>query len=182
MVYILLGTGFEEMEAIAPADLLRRAGVDVQFVGIDGSAIAGAHGIELTADTVLSETSLDDLELVVIPGGLEGVNSICASKDTLSLIQNAYKKGRYLAAICAGPTVLAKVGILEHCNATCYPGMEEELGSTVTPVNESVVIDGHIITGRGPGAAIDFGLALVRILCGAEIAKMVQEEIHYESR
>lgn len=182
MVYILLGTGFEEIEAIAPADLLRRAGVEVQFVGVNGPVVAGAHGIEVKADITLSEVNLEGLELLIVPGGSDGVQSISESQTALSLLKNAYKKGCYLSAICAGPTVLAKIGVLEHCNATCYPGMEAELGSSVAPVDENVVMDGHIITGRAPGAAIDFGLALVRVLCGVEIAKMVREEIHYESR
>ncbi len=182
MVYILLGDGFEEMEAIAPTDLLRRAGVDTKLVGIDGKVVTGAHGIQVEADITLSEVDLDELELLMLPGGSDGVQSIRANQGAMGLIRIAYAKGRYLAAICAAPLLLAEQGILDCHNATCYPGLESEMGNGATMINTNTVVDGRVITGRAPGTAVEFGLTLVRILCGDEISKMVQEEIHYETK
>ncbi|MGI6497622.1 MAG: DJ-1 family glyoxalase III [Oscillospiraceae bacterium] len=182
MVYILLGHGFEEMEAITAVDLLRRAGVETILAGVDGETVTGAHGVQVTADMLVSDIDVETLEMLVLPGGSGGVDSIRASRDALDLIRDVHARGRYLAAICAAPLILAEQGFLDRRNATCFPGLEEEMGSTVTATDASLVIDGRIITGRAPGTAIEFGLALVRILRGAEIFQKVKEEIHYENR
>lgn len=179
MVAILLGKGFEEAEAIVPADLLRRAGVEVRLVALEGRAVEGSHGITVQADLTLSEVNPDELEMLMLPGGLGGVAAIQNSLGALALIDQAYARGVYLAAICAAPTILARVGILDRRSAVCYPGMEDEMGSAVVDKGASVVVDGHIITGRAAGAAFDFGLRLVSVLKGPNAAEDVRNAVHY---
>lgn len=172
MVYIILGKGFEEAEAIVPCDLLRRAGVDVRFAGIGGREIVGGHGISVCADCVAEETDLTEAEMIVLPGGLDGVNSILGSKPVLNAVAAVYDNGGYAAAICAGPTVLAKLGITDGKRVTCYPGCESKMGSAI-PCRENAVIDGRVITGKAPGTAYDFALALIEVLCGKAAAEKV---------
>ena len=172
MIYIILGEGFEEMEAIVPCDLLRRAGVNVRFAGIGGREITGGHGITVCADCVAEETDLTKAEMLVLPGGLGGVASIQKSETVKKAVIRVYEDGGYAAAICAGPTVLAGLGITHGKRATCYPGCEAQMGSALI-CEENAVIDGRVITGRAPGAAFDFGLTLVRVLRGGEVAKQV---------
>ena len=176
MVYMLLGTGFEETEAIAPLDLLRRAGVEVATVGINGKVITGSHGIPVTADMELSEMNLDNMDMIVLPGGLGGVNSIKASEKALEAVRYAYDSGKFVAAICAGPTILAQLHITEGKNATCYPGCETQMGSA-NMVNAAAVTDGKIITGTSAGCAIPFGLALITALKGEEAAAAIAKQI-----
>ena len=126
MVYMLLGTGFEETEAIAPLDLLRRAGVEVMTVGVNGKIVSGSHNIGIEADILLSEMDLTNLDMIILPGGLGGVASARASKEALDALKFAWDNGKFVAAICAGPTVLADLGITDGKKATCYPGCETE--------------------------------------------------------
>jgi len=179
MVCILLGDGYEEAEAIICADLLRRAGVEVFFVALDELAVTGGHGISINADLTLEQVELDRLEMLVLPGGMGGVESIQMNLFAMSLIQRARDKGCYLAAICAAPTILAYLGILDRRKAVCYPGMELEMGSAVVQKGQSVVVDGRIITGEAPGAAFEFGLKLVEVLSGEETARRVKEAVYY---
>ena len=177
MVYMLLGTGFEETEAIAPLDLLRRAGIEVTTLGINGKVIYGGHGIGIEADAVLAEDlDLTDLEMVILPGGLGGVASIRGSKPAMELIRKAYESGRYTAAICAGPTVLSDLGITDGKKATCYPGCEEQMGSAIM-VEAAAVTDGTLITGTSAGCAIPFGLELIRALKGNDSADAIEKQI-----
>ena len=177
MVYMLLGTGFEETEAIAPLDLLRRAGIEVKTVGINGKVIYGSHGIGVEADLELDAgLELTGLEMVVLPGGLGGVASIRASRNAMKLIRYAHENGLYTAAICAGPTVLADLGITCGKKATCYPGCEEQMGSAIM-VDAAAVTDGKLITGTSAGCAVPFGLALIAALKGEEAAKSVADQI-----
>ena len=177
MVYVLLGTGFEETEAIAPIDLLRRAGIQVLTVGLSGKVITGGHGIGVEADITVDEIDLTDLEMIVLPGGLGGVASIRASKEAMDAIAFAHENRRFVAAICAGPTVLADLHITDGCDATCYPGCESGMGSANMIPNAACVRHGHIITGTSAGCAIPFGLALVAALKGEDTAKTVAEQI-----
>ena len=176
MVYMLLGTGFEETEAIAPLDLLRRAGVEVATVGINGKVITGSHGIPVTADMELSEMNWDNMDMIVLPGGLGGVNSIKASEKALEAVRYADDSGKFVAAICAGPTILAQLHITDGKNATCYPGCETQMGSA-NMVNAAAVTDGKIITGTSAGCAIPFGLALITALKGEEAAAAIAKQI-----
>lgn len=176
MVYMLLGTGFEETEAIAPLDLLRRAGIEVATVGLNGKIIKGSHGIGVEADLEIGEIDLTNLEMIVLPGGLGGVASIKASQAALDAVRFAWENGKYVAAICAGPTILAQLGITDGKNATCYPGCESQMGSA-NMVSAAAVTDGKVITGTSAGCAIPFGLALIAALKGQEAADAVQQQI-----
>jgi len=176
MVYMLLGTGFEETEAITPLDLLRRAGVEVTTVGLNGKTIRGGHGICVEADIEISELDLSTLEMIILPGGLGGVASIRGCKAAMEADRYAWENGKYTAAICAGPTVLADLGIVDGKNATCYPGCESQMGSA-NMVNAASVTDGLLITGTSAGCAVPFGLALITALKGQEEADRIAQQI-----
>lgn len=177
MVYLLLGTGFEETEAIAPLDLLRRAGIDVLSVGINGKTVYGSHNIGIEADITIDEMDLTDLDMIVLPGGLGGVASARASKAAMDALAFAWENGKYVAAICAGPTVLADLGITDGHKATCYPGCEGGMGSAELISGAACVRDGKLITGTSAGCAIPFGLALIAALKGEEAANTVADQI-----
>ena len=177
MVYLLLGTGFEETEAVAPLDLLRRAGVDVLTVGVNGKVVYGSHKIGIEADITIDQMDLTNLEMIVLPGGLGGVASARASRKALDALRFAWENDKYVAAICAGPTVLADLGITDGKNATCYPGCESGMGSAKMAENAASVRDGKLITGTSAGCAIPFGLALVEALKGKEAADAIARQI-----
>jgi len=176
MVYVLLGTGFEEIEAIAPVDILRRGGVEVLTVGVSGKTVSGGHGIPVQADISVEEMDLTDMDMIVVPGGLGGVASIRASKEAMDAIAFAYENGKYTAAICAGPTVLADLGITRGKKATCYPGCEDGMDGAVIQ-NAASVTDGKLITGTSAGCAVSFGLALLEAMKGTEKANAVAQQI-----
>ena len=176
MVYMLLGTGFEETEAIAPLDLLRRAGVEVQTVGLNGKIIYGSHGIGVEADIEIGQMDLTKLDMIILPGGLGGVASIRACEAAMEAVRFADENGKYTAAICAGPTVLADLGIVDGKNATCYPGCEAQMGSA-NMVEAAAVTDGKLITGTSAGCAVPFGLALIAALKGQEEADRIAKQI-----
>ena len=177
MVYLLLGTGFEEMEAIAPLDILRRAGIPVMTVGLNGKTIYGGQNIGVEADITIDEMDLTDLEMIILPGGLGGVTSARACQPALDALKFAWDNGKFVAAICAGPTVLADLGITDGKNATCYPGCEGGMGSAIVAENASTVRDGNLITGTAPGCSVKFGLALVEALKGKDAALPVQQQL-----
>ena len=177
MVYMLLGTGFEETEAIAPLDLLRRAGVQVMTVGVNGKTVYGGHGIGIEADITLAEMDLTALDMIILPGGLGGVASVRASQEAMQTLRFAWENDKFVAAICAGPTVLADLGITDGKNATCYPGCESGMGSANIAKNAACVRDGKLITGTSAGCAIPFGLALIEALKGKEIADTIAKQI-----
>ena len=176
MVYMLLGTGFEETEAIAPLDLLRRAGVEVMTVGVNGKIIKGSHNIGVEADIELSEMDLTDLEMIILPGGLGGVTSVRASEEAMNALKFAWDNDKYVAAICAGPTVLADLGITAGMNATCYPGCEGSMGSAFVDMEAACVQDEKLITGAAAGGAIPFGLMRVEALKGTETAEAIAKQ------
>ena len=177
MVYVLLGTGFEETEAIAPIDLLRRAGVQVLTVGVNGKTVVGGHGIGVVADITLDEMDLTAMDMIVLPGGLGGVASVRASKPAMDALAFAWNNGKFVAAICAGPTVLADLGITDGKDATCYPGCEDQMGSANMLPERTFVWDGMLITGTSAGSAIPFGLALIAAMKGHEAADAVANQI-----
>ena len=176
MVYMLLGTGFEETEAIAPLDLLRRAGVEVRTVGVNGKIIRSSHKVGIEADILLEELDLSDCEMIVLPGGLGGVTSVRASQGAMDALRRAWDDGKFVAAICAGPTVLADLGITDGKNATCYPGCESGMGSA-NMVTCAAIQDGRLITGASAGCAIPFGLKLVEALKGKDEADRIAAQI-----
>ncbi len=176
MVYVLLGTGFEEMEAICPIDLLRRAEIPVLTVGLNGKIIHGAHNIPVEADITVDEMDLTNMDMIVLPGGLGGVASIRTCKAAMDAIRFAYENGKFTAAICAGPTVLGDLGITDDKNSVCYPGCEGGMGSA-NILATAAVQDGNLITGTSAGCAIPFGLALIAALKGQETANTVKDQI-----
>ena len=177
MVYMLLGTGFEETEAVAPLDLLRRAGVEIATVGVTGKTVYGSHGIGIESDITIDQLDLTNLEMIILPGGLGGVASARASQEALEALRFAWENGKYVAAICAGPTVLADLGITDGKNATCFPGCESQMGSAIMAENAAAVRDGRLITGTSAGCAIPFGLELIAALKGQEEAQRIAKQI-----
>jgi 4-methyl-5(b-hydroxyethyl)-thiazole monophosphate biosynthesis len=177
MVYMLLGTGFEETEAIAPLDLLRRAEVQVLTVGVNGKTVYGGHKIGVEADITLEEMDLTQLDMIILPGGLGGVASVRASEKAMEALKFAWENDKFVAAICAGPTVLADLGITDGKNATCYPGCESGMGSANMIADAASVRDGRLITGTSAGCAVKFGLALVEALRGEAVAKTIAQQI-----
>lgn len=179
MVYVLLGNGFETVEALAPVDLMRRAGIDVALVGIEDKKVVSGQKIAVQADITLDQVSYDDMEMVVLPGGLGGVDVIFKSIPAITLIQKAAELGHWVAAICAAPTVLAHLGLLDRRNAVVYPGMEEDMYSAVVKVGQRVVKDGRFITAQAAGSSFDFGLKLIEVLRGKEASEQVRLGVHY---
>lgn len=176
MVYVFLAEGFEEMEALAPIDLLRRVGVEVTTVGVGGKLIKGAHGVGFTADSDGEGLDFSDVDCVVLPGGMPGTTNLDASPMVEACLMKAAEKKALIAAICAAPSVLGHKGLLKGKKATCFPGFEEDLlGAlhTGAPVEK----DGNIITARGAGVALDFALALVAELKGETAAKELRESL-----
>ena len=165
MMIVLLGKGFEEIEALATVDILRRAGLEVQMAGIGGRTVTGSHGITVEADLCVEDV-VDPPELLILPGGLGGVASIEGSVKAMGLIQRQLLEGHALAAICAAPSILGKRGWADGKKLTCYPGFEAQMGKAIC-VDAPAVVDGKLITGRSAGAAIAFALAIVEQFCGA---------------
>jgi len=179
MVYIILGKGFEEIEAVAPCDILRRGGVEVQFAGIGGLEITGGNGITVKADCTVEEMDLANMELIMLPGGMGGVHSILGSETAMNAIRYAHENGKFVTAICAAPTILARLGITDGKKATVYPGMEDQMG-TADMQDANAVADGKVLTGRAPGAALDFGYLLLETLKGTEVAFKVRTGMVYK--
>lgn len=180
MVYIILGKGFEPMEAVAPCDILRRGGADVRFAGIGGTLIEGSHGICVQADCTVEEMKLENADMVILPGGLGGVHAILASETAMNFIRLAYEKNYLIAAICAAPTILAQLHITDGRRATCYPGMESQMGAAVM-TDCGAVQDGRVITGRAAGAADEFGLLCLQALQGKDMSSQVAAGIVYRA-
>lgn len=177
MVYVLLGTGFEEVEAIAPVDLMRRAGIQVQTVGITGKTVAGSHKIPVEADILPENMDLESMDMIVLPGGLGGVASARASQAALDALRWGWEHDRFVAAICAGPTVLADLGIPDGKKATCFPGCEGQMGKADMVPGAAALRDGKLITGTSAGCAIPFALELIKALKGSEAADKVAKQI-----
>lgn len=178
MVTVFLAEGFEEIEAITPIDVLRRAGVELRICSItDSLTVRGAHGMSFVCDTTLSR--LEGAEAVILlPGGMPGTLHLKqCSRLRFRLLEHA-KNGGFLAAICAAPTVLGDLGLLKNRRATCYPGMESFL-SAGEFCRDAVVVDGPVITSRGAGTAFDFALALVTLLKGQELADSLARAMCY---
>ena len=177
MVYGLLGPGFEEVEAIAPVDLMRRAGIEVQTVGITGKTVTGSHKIPVEADILPENMDLESMDMIVLPGGLGGVASARASQAALDALRWGWEHDRFVAAICAGPTVLADLGIPDGKKATCFPGCEGQMGKADMVPGAAALRDGKLITGTSAGCAIPFALELITALKGSEAADKVAKQI-----
>ncbi len=177
MVFIHLATGFEEVEALTAADLLRRVDVETALVSVTGEkTVEGAHGFRIEADMLFEDADYSDCELIVLPGGMPGTKNLAAHGGLCDKIKEFNDSGRLIAAICAAPMVLGGLGLLEGRKATIYPGMEEFLNGA-THTAGKVVADKNLITSMGPGTAMDFGLALVERLCGPQAAENLRKDL-----
>ncbi|MBO5945153.1 MAG: DJ-1/PfpI family protein [Clostridia bacterium] len=180
MIAIMLADGFEEIEALTPLDILRRAGLDVRTVAVGSKVAIGSHGISVICDTTIDEIKLDEVSMVIFPGGMPGSLNLDASPITNVMIDAVKKNGGHLAAICAAPLIFGRRGMLEGKRAVCYPGFENELVGATVP-NDDVVTDGNVTTARGMGVAIPFSLELVKIVLGEEKANDISRAIIYRS-
>ena len=177
MVYVLLAEGFEEVEALTPVDLLRRAGVETKLVGVTGETVCGARGIRVVTDLSMDEIDLAKADMLVLPGGMPGTSNLYADHRVTDAVRAMVQADKYVAAICAAPSIiLGGMGLLEGKKATCYPGMEDGMKGAV-PVKANCVTDGRIITSCGVGGALDFACALITALCGREKADEIAESV-----
>ena len=176
---VFFGTGYEEIEALAVVDILRRAGVDTPMVSITGERnVTGSHGIKVEMDALIEEINFDELDLIVLPGGGEGTKNLEACEPLMAQVDAFVSQNKLVAAICAAPSILGHRGILKGKKACSYPTFESHLeGAEV--MHQPSVIDGNIITGRGMGAAVPFGLAVLEKMQGSEAAKKMAETIVY---
>lgn len=178
MVYVLLADGFEEIEALTPIDIMRRAGIEVKTAAIKNKVVTGAHNIPVTADITVQEIEPENAELIMLPGGA-GHELLDASNDVHALLNYAASNGVYIAAICAAPSILGKKMMLEGKKAVCFPGFEKYLyGAEIS--SDKVVTDGKIITAKGAGAASDFGFVITEILKDKETADKLRKTMQYE--
>ena len=176
---IFLADGYEEIEALAIVDIFRRAGIELDMVSISDELLTnGSHGIQVMADMLLKDVGFDEYDMLILPGGLKGMQNLEACTTLMQQIDAFYENNKYIAAICASPSIFGRRGILEGRQATAYPGFEDELkGATV--VDAGAVQAGHVITGRSMGSAIEFALLLVETLLGKEKAVEIAEQIVY---
>lgn len=176
---IILADGFEEVEALTPVDLLRRAQLVCDMLALeDRETVIGSHGIAIRADKCLRDADLDSYDGIILPGGLRGTQKLAGDARVLELLRRFHAEGKLTAAICAAPTVLARAGLLEGRRAVSYPRMEDQLGGALVGT-EAVALDGTVLTSRGLGTAISFALALVEYFCGAEKAGEIASRIVY---
>ncbi len=165
MIYVFLANGFEECEALAPVDILRRGGLDVKTVGVGGKTVSGSHGIPVVCDITEDEAVTDGLEAIVLPGGMPGTLNLEKSNSVQRFIDFAVQNGLIIGAICAAPSILGHKGLLRGKKATCFPGFEKDLvGAEFSDV--AVIRDGNVITAFGAGAAFDFGFELLSAITG----------------
>ena len=176
MIAVLLADGFEEIEALTPIDMLRRAGLEVVTVGITSKIAVGSHGISVICDKLPDDVDLDDVSTVILPGGMPGSLNLDASPFTDKILEAVDAKGGRIAAICAAPLVLGRRGLLRGKRATCYPGFENELSGAVA-TGESVVTDGNITTAKGMGVALEFSKELISLLVSKEKAEELSSAI-----
>ena len=179
MVYLFLANGFEEIEALTQVDYLRRAGIEIKTLGIGSEYITGSRNITVKADMNIKDAEMTDTQMVILPGGLGGVEGISTCEKAISMIKEAYSNGIYIAAICAAPTILAKLGMLSGKKCVCYPSMLGELEEHggIICAEQSVVTDGNIITAKAAGCSEEFSFELISALKNIETAQAVKQSI-----
>ena len=179
-VCLFLAPGFEECEAITAVDLLRRAGIEVTTAAVSSvTTVSGSHGVPVKADARINDLDLAGFDLLILPGGIPGTPNLKASPLVASALQGQVRAGKRVAAICAGPTVLGELGLLDGMRATCYPGCEDGLGgATYDP--QPVVTDSYVTTATGVGTAIPFALELISLLEGPEKAQEIGRQVLYQ--
>jgi 4-methyl-5(b-hydroxyethyl)-thiazole monophosphate biosynthesis len=182
-VLVPLAPGFEEIEAVTVVDLLRRAGIKVRTASLDGPSVTGSHGITVTADIALDAVVADDYDMIVLPGGMPGAEHLRNDPRVISLLRRFAAAGRYTAAICAAPSVLAHAGLLDERSATSFPGfLAADSAPGLRLRDDAVVIDGKVVTSRGAGTAMEFGLALVELLAGPDVRRQLQARLQMPNR
>lgn len=178
MLYLFLAEGFEEIEALTVVDLLRRAKCEIRTVSVmDSRAVVGGHGITVEADMLFTEANFDNAKMLILPGGLLGVNNLRAHEGLMALLKEKHAAGVTLAAICAAPMILSQLGLLKGEKATIYPAMQEELSESIYSENMVVKSRNNIITSRGPATAMYFALALIEELKGEVAAENVKNGV-----
>ena len=177
MVCLILADGFEEVEALTPVDLLRRADVEIFTVALNGHSATGAHGIRVTADLSFEEMREEECELLILPGG-KGYQLLDEDERVDALLAAMIRADKPVAAICAAPSILGKRGYLDGRNATCFPSVEDEMGEAILQ-RSPAVRDGNLITGRAAGAAVEFSLEILKLLCGETRAAAIAGEIYF---
>ena len=179
MVYVFLADGFEEIEALTQVDYLRRAEIEVSTCGIGSMLVTGSKGIKVVPDMPVEKASLDNADMLILPGGLGGVKGISESECAMNLIRGAYAAGIRISAICAAPTILASLGLLKGKRCVCYPSMLEELEAAggVVCAESAVVCDGMFITAKAAGASEEFSFAIIEALKSKAAALSVKESI-----
>ena len=176
MIIVLLADGFEEIEALTPVDMLRRAGLEVKTVGVGGKIAVGSHGIPVVCDILPNEVKLCEVSMAIFPGGMPGSLNLDASPFTNEVIDSLLPRGGRIAAICAAPLVFGRRGLLDGKRATCYPGFEKELSGAIC-TGDAVVTDGQITTSRGMGTALEFAKELVALAVSPEKAAELSRSI-----
>ena len=183
MIAIFLADGFEEIEAVSVIDVLRRAEYEVKTVAV-GTAdrrVTGAHDMVLEADCMEQEVNLDEMELMVLPGGMPGTLNLEQSQTVQAALKHCHQSGKWITAICAAPSILGHAGLLNGKTAICFPGFEDDLtGAQIS--KQAVCQDGKIITAKGPGVAIDFGLKIVEAISGAGLANALRMSMQCQSK
>ena len=175
-VAIMLGDGFEPVEAIAPIDALRRGGVEVTTVSVMGQRqVTAAQGIAVEADALVDDVTFDDFDMIVVPGGSGGVQNLSQCQPLLAALKKFAAEDRFIAAICAGPMILADLDLLEGRKATCYPGCQTNFPANVYQDIRGAIRDGNLITASGPGQALEFGIEILRALKGDAVANEVAQ-------
>lgn len=176
MVYLFLADGFEIIEALAPVDMLRRAKIDVTTVGVTGKSVRSSCGVEVISDIAVDELDFSDMEAVILPGGMPGTINLEADKTVQMAIDHAVENKKYICAICAAPSILGHKGLLKGREAICFPGFEDALsGAKISDKN--VVCDGKLITAKGAGVAVEFGLEIVENLADKELSQQIRSSI-----
>ena len=176
MLYMFFAQGFEEVEAIAALDVIRRAGIEIKSVGVGDNSVTGSHGITVICDTVDSEISVDGIDGVILPGGMPGTTNLYDCDKVHNAIDYCAENGKLLCAICAAPLILGRKGLLDGKEAVCFPGFEDELKGAVIS-NNFVCTDGNVITAKGMGSAVNFGLAIVAYLKGQAVADTLKASL-----
>ena len=172
MIYLFLANGFEEIEALATVDIIKRAGIKITTVGVGGNEIIGAHNISVKADISDNQLNLADADMVILPGGMPGTTNLSKSEAVKNALKYCTDNNKYISAICAAPSVLGKYGLLGGKDYTCYPGCENGICGNYT--KDKVTVDGKIITGIGPGATFDFAFKIIEILCGIDKVNLIK--------
>ncbi len=175
-VAVYFATGYEEIEALAVVDVLRRGNIETLMVGVDGKMVVSARGIAIKMDTTIEELDEDEIDMMVLPGGVPGIMNLEANEKLISQLKSFKANHKYLAAICAAPSILGKLGLLEGEKATCYPNYESQLMGC-EHIDHPVVVSHKIITGKGAGVALDFALKILEVLKDKETADKIRKSM-----